>query len=147
VKGINLTGGIFNWEGHEWQKEILECDHPQICIKKAAQIGATAIFILKILYNLVAGKYPQGAMVIMPTMDSVISYSKSRFGPLIDDNEKIKKLVSSTDSATLKRVRKSFLHFVGGQLTSSLEKGLKKSSTALKSTPVDVILIDELDEI
>jgi hypothetical protein len=147
VEGIHLTGGIFTWEGHEWQREILLSDHPKICCKKGAQIGATAIFILKVLYNLIFGKYPQGAMVIMPTMDSVINYSKSRFAPLIDDNEKIRRLVTATDSATLKKVKKSFLHFVGGQLTSSLEKGLKKSSTALKSTPSDVVLVDELQEI
>ena len=133
--------------GHEWQREILLSDHPKICIKKAAQIGATAVFILKVLYNLIYGKYPQGAMVIMPTVDSVINYSKSRFAPLISDNEKISRLVTATDSATLKKVKRSFLHFVGGQLTSSLEKGLKRSSTALKSTPVDVILVDEVDEI
>lgn len=132
---------------HPWQREILESDFPVIVMKKAAQIGATAVFILKLLYNLVSGKYPQGAMVVMPTVDAVIAYSKSRFAPLIDENQKIRQLVSSTDSATLKKVRKSFLHFVGGQLTTSLEKGLKKSSTALKSTPVDVTLLDEVDEI
>ncbi|MGO8989079.1 MAG: phage terminase large subunit family protein [bacterium] len=133
-------------EGHEWQREILTCDFPRICIKKASQIGATAIFILKLIYNLIYGTYLQGGMVIMPTVDSVIAYSKGRFTPLIED-ERIKRFVSQTDAATIKRIKKSFLYFVGGQLTSSIEKCLKKSSTALKSTPVDGILLDEVDEI
>ena len=144
---IHLTGGIFDLSTHPWQKEILECDFPVIVMRKAAQIGATAVFILKVLYNLIYGIYGVGAMCIMPTVDSAVSYSKSRFSPLIEDNEKVKKLVTATDSVSLKRVKKSFLHFVGGQLTSSLEKGLKRSSTALKSTPVDAILVDEVDEI
>jgi hypothetical protein len=147
VEGLNLTGGQFNWTDHEFQREILTSDHRQICMRKGTQIGGTAAFILKIIYNLIFGIYTQAAMVIMPTVDSVVAYSKSRFSPLIEDNEKIKRLVSSTDSATLKKVRKSFLYFVGGQLTSSLDRGLKKSSTALKSSPCDAILVDEVDEI
>ena len=147
VVGLNLTGGVFTWEGNEWQREILTYDFPRICMKKSTQLGGTTVFISKVVYGLIHGFYKQSAIITMPTVDSSISYSKGRFSPFIDENEKIKKYVQSTDSASLKRVGKSFLYFVGGQLTSSIEKGLKKSSTALKSTPADCIYVDEYDEV
>lgn len=128
-------------------REILTCGHPRIVLMKSAQAGGTTGFVVLITYNLISGKYIQGFMVATPTADSSVSWSKSKFSPLIDDNPKIKQWVTATDSATLKRVRKSYLHFVGSQLTTSIEHGLKRTSTALVSTPSDGYLADEVDRI
>jgi hypothetical protein len=145
VEGIRLISGPFSFEGHEYQREILMSDAQRMCLRKGSQLGVTEAVILRILHGLLFGKYSQGALVLMPTVNDVQDYSKSRFGSLISDNEGIAKYVSGTDSVSLKKVRRSFLHLRGARVTGKIE-GIKKSSSQLKSIPCDVVLFDESDE-
>jgi len=117
-------------------------------LRTAAQVGKTTALILRILHGLLSGRYPQGFIVAMPTEDNALAYSKSRFAPLIQDNAKIRSLVSTTDSASLKRVGSSFISFVGSQLSTSVgDTVTKRTSTALVSTPADGYLVDEVDRV
>lgn len=145
VEGIRLISGPFSFEGHEYQREILTTNAQRMCLRKGSQVGMTEAVILRILHGLLFGKYLQGALVLMPTVNDVQDYSKSRFGSLISDNEGIAKYVSGTDSVSLKKVRRSFLHLRGARVTGRIE-GIKKSSSQLKSIPCDIVLFDESDE-
>ncbi len=53
--------------------------------------------------------------------------------------------VSDTDAVSIKRVQKAMLYLRGARSTSKIE-GIKKSSSQLKSVPVDRIAFDEMDE-
>jgi hypothetical protein len=147
VRGLKLTGGIFDLASHPWQPEILESDCHHIVLRTAAQLGKTTVFILKILHGLISGKYPQGFIYAAPTEDSALGFSKSRFSPMIQDNPKIRELVNTTDSASLKRVGSAFLSFVGSQMTTTVGDGMKRTSTSLVSTPSDGYLVDEVDRV
>lgn len=143
--GMNLVGGKFSLNDHEYQKAILEDQHPNQCMKKGSQMGITEIEILRHMYGLISKVYPVGVMVIMPTGDAVSRYVKMRFNPLIEENFAIKNNVVSTDSVDIKKVNKGFLNFVGARATHKVDN-VRKSSISAKSTPADALMFDEFDE-
>jgi len=142
-----LTGKTpFTFIGHEYQKAILSCKFPKQCIKKGAQLGVTEIGVIKSLHGHRFKRYPQGSLYLFPTQDDVTDFSKARFGPLIKDNpEAIGRFVMDTDAANIKRIGDSMLYFRGARAAKKIE-GIKKTSSKLKSIPVDRITRDERDE-
>jgi len=65
---------------------------------------------------------------------------------LIRDNPKeVGVFVADTDAVSIKRVQKAMLYLRGARSTSRIE-GIKKSSSQLKSVPVDRVCFDEVDE-
>ena len=142
---IMLGGGRYKVTGHEYQMGLLEENsNRQVCIK-GAQMGITEVWVLKTLHGMIHGIYPSGALYLFPTQNDVGDFSKSRFDPLIDANPVIGAYVQSTDSQHIKRVGNGFLYLRGARSTKSIG-GEKKSSTSLKSIPVDRIVFDERDE-
>lgn len=86
-----------------------------------------------------------GAMYLFPTRDDVGDFSKARFDPLIDINSCIKYHVKGTDSKNIKKIGRGHLYLRGAR-TSKAVGGIKKTSSQLKSAPVDRIVFDERDE-
>jgi len=144
-KKVNLGGRPFQIEGHEFERAMLEEEAPRQCFKKGAQIGITETQILKTMHGLLYSRYPQGVLYLFPTVNDVTDFSKGRFGPLLAENEAISEQVSSTDAVAVKRVRKAMLYLRGARATGKIE-GQKKTSSQLKSVPVDRIVFDEVDE-
>lgn len=140
-----LGGQPYRLEGHEYQVDWLQCDHPNQCFKKGAQMGATETQILKTLHGHKYGRYPQGTLYLFPTQNDVTDFSKGRFKPLIDDNPTIAACVRDTDAANIKQVGGGTLYFRGARASQKIE-GMKLTSSALKSVPVDRIVFDEKDE-
>jgi hypothetical protein len=95
---------------------------------------------------MIFGKYNQGSLYLFPTRDDVKDFSKARFDPLIEANPFIGAHVQSTDAQNIKRIGKGFLYLRGARSTKNVG-GAKKSSSQLKSIPVDRIVFDEMDEI
>ena len=142
---IMLGGGQYQVQKHEYQMGLLECNaRRQVCIK-GAQMGITEVWVLKTLHGMIHGIYPKGSLYLFPTQNDVGDFSKSRFDPLIDANPAIGAYVQSTDSQHIKRVGSGFLFLRGARSTKAIG-GEKKSSTSLKSIPVDRIVFDERDE-
>jgi hypothetical protein len=115
------------------------------CFIKGAQIGATEALVLRTLHGMVHNRYPQGSLYLFPTRDDVRDFSKARFDPLIDSNPFIGAHVQSTDAQNIKRIGRGFLYLRGARSTKAIG-GTKKSSSQLKSIPVDRVVFDELDE-
>jgi len=44
------SGKTFQTIGHEYQRDIMQCDHPNQCAKKGAQVGVTEINVLKTIH-------------------------------------------------------------------------------------------------
>lgn len=144
---IRLQGGYtYTTVGREYQIGILQCDHPRQTFRKAAQMGVTETMVLKILHNMKYRRYPRGALYLFPTEGDVSDFSKARFKPLIDDNPAIKSEVKNTDSTNIKQIGDSMLYLRGARPSASKIEGTKKSSSALKSIPVDALIEDEYDE-
>ena len=144
VQTIDLGGRKFTFEGHEYQKAILEENAKRQVLKKGAQVGFSEVQILKSLHGLIYGRYPQGVLYLFPTQNDVYDYSRARFTPLILENPSIAAEVKDTESVSLKRVRKAHLYLRGGRVTSKIE-GIKKMSSQLISISVDRICYDEKD--
>ena len=143
---IALLGGPFTLRGHEYQVDILQCKHKDQVIMKAAQMTITEVAILRNIHSLIHRRYPNGALYLFPTKDDVTDFSKGRFDPLIDKNpEAIGRFVYGTDAANIKKIGGGMLYLRGARATANI-KGMKKSSSRLKTVPVDGITFDEYDE-
>jgi len=143
---LQLGHGDWTLKGHEYQVKWLQEDHPRQCFIKGAQIGATETLVLRTLHGMIYGMYPQGSLYLFPTRKDVQDFSKARFAPLINDNPFIGAHVQEVDSVDVKRVGRGFLYLRGARSTKNIG-GAKKSSSQLKSIPVDRIIFDEMDEI
>ena len=142
---IELQHGPWQLLNHEYQIDWLQCDAPRQCFIKGAQIGASECLVLKTLHGMIHGKYKAGSLYLFPTRDDVGDFSKARFDPLIEQNPCIRYHVQNTDSKNIKQIGRGFLYLRGARVSKSIG-GTKKSSSQLKSIPVDRIVFDERDE-
>ena len=62
AESLLLDGRRFSLKQHEYQRNMLMEEAPRQVLLKGAQIGVTSIIMLKTLYGLIAGRYPQGAL-------------------------------------------------------------------------------------
>lgn len=145
VKNLNLASGKFDLENHPYQRDMLTEQATRQCFKKGSQVGITEVNVLRSVKGLLDGVYPQSVLYLFPTQNDVSDFSKSRFNSIISDNPQIAKYVQATDAVSIKRVKKSFLYLRGARSTAKIE-GIKKTSSQLKSVPVDRICFDECDE-
>lgn len=143
--GLQLSHGPWKLKGHQYQVDWLRNPAREQCFIKGAQIGATECLVLRTLHGMIHGRYPAGALYLFPTRDDVRDFSKARFDPLIQTNPFIGQYVQNTDAQNIKQIGKGFLYLRGARSTKSIG-GTKKSSSQLKSIPVDRVIFDELDE-
>jgi len=144
-KGLTLGSRPFQVEGHEYELAMLQEEAPRQCFKKGAQMGITETQILKTMHGLIYSRYPQGVLYLFPTVNDVTDFSKGRFAPLLGDNPDLGEQVSNTDAVSVKRIRRSMLYLRGARSTGKIE-GVKRTSSQLKSVPVDRVVFDEVDE-
>ncbi len=142
---LQLGAGPWQLVGHEYQVGILQDKSPRQVFIKGAQMGISECLVLKTLHGMIHGVYRQGALYLFPTRDDVGDFSQTRFDPLIETNPFIGKYVQGTDRKNVKKIHNGYLYLRGARSTKSI--GGKKSSSSLKSVPVDRIVFDELDEI
>ena len=144
-KRICLDGRPVDFLRHPYQLAPMQEEAPRQCAMKGAQVGWTSISLLRSIHGLLHGYYPQGCLYLFPSREDTIDFSKGRFAPLINDNPTISANVQNTDAANIKRIGRSMLYLRGARATKSIE-GSKRTSSQLKSVPVDRIVFDEYDE-
>ena len=142
---IRIEGREFTLKGHPYEVDWLNCRATKQCFKKGAQMGCTAIGVLRVIHGLIHGRYPVGYLYLFPSRDDVNDFSKARFQPLINENNCIREYVRDTDAANIKRVGKAMLYLRGARSNLRIG-GIKKSSSQLKSISVDGVTYDERDE-
>ena len=142
---ISLSHGPWSLKGHEYQLAWLQETAREQCFIKGAQTGCTEALVIRTLHGMIFGHYPQGAVYLFPTRDDVKDFSKARFDPLIEQNYCINQYVTNTDAQNIKQIGKAFLYLRGARITKTVG-GSKKSSSQLKSIPVDRVVFDERDE-
>lgn len=101
-------------------------------VSKAAQIGGSTWAVLRSIHACLTGL---SVAFYFPTKSDVLEFSKTRVGPLLQDNPFLAGLLTETDTAGLKRIGQAYLYL----------RGLK-STVGMKSIPADMIVFDELDE-
>ncbi len=141
---IQLLGGTtFSLDGCDYMGEIMRDPARHVVVIKGTQARITTVFMLREIHALIHGRRPQGSLYYFPTEKDVEKFSKTRQGPLIEDNPIIKRNLRSTNSVSVKKVGKSFLCLLGGRATSVIQG--KKDSGAVRTTPGDCVIRDERD--
>jgi hypothetical protein len=144
INKVKLIGGTpFTSDGYRYQSEIMRDTSCEKVIMKCAQSGITTIFMLDAIHGLIYRKYPQGVIYYFPDKVAVEGFSKTRFGPLVDDNPIIKKYLKKTNSVSIKKVGETFLSLLGCSSTRDIQG--KKDGTSVRSTPADYVIRDERD--
>lgn len=130
---IKLEGRPFSFVGHEYLRGIYDDRAPHVVLLKAAQIGGSTWSILKSVHACASGL---NVVYYFPTKTDVNDFSRSRVGPMLEENAFLGRLMKKTDTIGLKKIGDAWL-FMRGMV----------SKVALKSVPADMIVLDELDEV
>lgn len=145
---IKLQRGTFSFENREYQKEPMSSRKKRLCYMKATRGGFSEIEILKSLHGMIHGRYQEGVLYLMPTMDDIHEFSQSRLGPLLASNPQtigryVKSGAKGTDTTSLKKVRNAFWYLRGARLSE--KRGDENESSKMKSIGVDKLVFDEVD--
>lgn len=100
---------------------------------KGSQVGATEVFLCYMLSQLYHSH--RNIFYMLPTADEVSDFSAARFNPVVEECE-ILEGAFKYDNVHHKRCRNANLYLRGGN-----------SPSKIKSVPVSLLIIDELDEI
>lgn len=127
-----IGGKPFSFEGYDYQKEIINDMHPNLCCKKLSQVGITEIQIRKMLGFLIMNP---GTRVIYTFPNNILkdNNSRSRIRPVVDRDfpeEAGSKGIRNNDMI---QIGTSFMYISGG------------SESDVTSTPADMVLNDEID--
>lgn len=124
----------FSFKGHEYQREILDDNHPVVSIKKSTQCGLSELSIRQALAILAKYRGIHG-IYVMPTAHGAQKIASTRIDPIIEASPRLRNLVAKdVDSTMLKRIGRSFLHLLSGSATSSAI-----------STPARMLMLDEME--
>lgn len=149
TSNIQLPTGPFTFEDHEYLIEPMFEEHEIEVDKKATQMGGSITRTLQSLHGCIYGRYPQGIGYIMPNDSEVQKFSKTKFSPIIQLNRPaIGKYVQGggkggSDSADLKKVGKSFIHFCSANPNKTIQG--ERTSSVATSFSCDVLIYDEVD--
>lgn len=128
---VNESQKPMEFTRHRFLLEPFEDMHPDIVVKKSAQIGFSVLSILKSFW---LAKYGDMTTIyVLPTQDIVKSFVQPKIDPLIVSNPKLAQMITK-DSITLKQVGDRFIHYKG---SSSQREAI--------STTADLLVIDEYD--
>src|SRR5437016_57709 len=130
----NPFPGPWTFNYHPWLKEMHECDCDNIVGQKSAQMGYTE-FALNLAFYSMDIKGIDVLYVLPAKTPDAADFSASRFNPAIESSTHLTRFFSDVQNIGHKRAGNSNL-FIRGS----------KSRSALKSIPVGLIILDELDE-
>jgi hypothetical protein len=134
VNHTKLNGKPFTFEGHEYQKRILEDKAQNIVIMKSAQIGISEMSARLALAKcaLIDGF---STIYTLPSASAAANFMKTRIDPIITNSEYLKDLISSeVDNVAVKQLGNSWLYMRGCQVDRQAI-----------SIPADCLITDEVD--
>lgn len=131
-----INGKPFSFKGHEYQKQILLDESPELAIRKCAQTGISEAAMRMALGLIML--MPQAFRIgyTFPSAGAALIYSKSRLSPIIRDSPALMAAISTNDldSAEIKTFGSGKeLHFKGAAV-----------GNAAISTTLDMLIHDEL---
>ncbi|MBR1603174.1 MAG: phage terminase large subunit family protein [Synergistaceae bacterium] len=134
--------GLWRTARAEYQREIMDAVSDavtqRVVVMSAAQLGKTEIILNIIGYFM--DQQPSPILLLNPTLDMAMSFSKDRLAPMLRDTPRLSGLVQDP------RTRDSgntLLHkrYTGGHITMSGAN----SPASLASRPIRILLCDEVD--
>lgn len=141
----NERGDPFTFRDHVYQIEPMTVFHRRVSLKKSRQVGGTLLFMFKLLWAMVVGKIPVGAVTVFPNKDKLGDFVETRWDPLLMHNAHfLGRHMRSTDNKHNKKIHDAMLMFRGGRLTQKIA-GVAEDSASLRSDPQDGAVLDEYD--
>lgn len=125
--------GPYSFKYHPWCEDIHDSKSGYNTIMKAAQMGLTEVAINKAFYTVDVKK--RDVLYVLPTALNASDFSKSRFNTALLHSEHLGKLFTDTNTVGLKQAGGVNLYIRGSRGDSNL-----------KSIPVSVLILDEVDE-
>lgn len=135
-ENTSLNNRAFSFVNHEYQKDIIDDEAPNVYVNKAAQTGLSEIFARWALAG-VCTQEDFTTIWTFPSSSDSEMFCKARLDPVISSSSAIQRALSSTvNSMDLKQFnRNSFLYIRG-----------TKSDTGGLSVPADLLIHDEFDK-
>lgn len=128
-----MPKGPWRFERHPWLKEMHDCQSYKVVGQKAAQMGFTEWALNFTFYHIDVQCH--SVLYLLPSESDASDFSASRFDPALESSPHLSKIFSDVKNVGLKRAGASSLYVRGS-----------RSKSKLKSIPVAVIVIDELEE-
>lgn len=129
-----MRGARFSFDGHEYQRKILEDPSQNIVILKSAQIGISEMSARLALARavLVNGF---STIYTLPAASAAQNFMKTRIDPVVNSSPYLSDLVSKdVDNSSVKRFGESYVYLKGAQVDRQAI-----------SVPADMIVMDEVD--
>lgn len=138
----SIDGRRFSFQRHEYLRGIYECEHHNIVLEKAAQMGGSVFGIIDALWAIDTGRVGR-VIYFFPTAADVEDFSHDRVRPMILDCPRLASRVKGIDNAGYKQ----FLDPADGALAAAIYFRGMKSKVSTSSVPADQIMIDERDKV
>lgn len=126
--------GLLKHDYHPWTKAMRDCEDEMMCGQKAAQVGYTEVALDKSFKAIDIDGV--SVLYVLPASNPDASvFSASRFDPALEMSKHLRDLFSDVKNVGHKRAGNANLYIRGS-----------RSRSQLKSVPVGLIILDEIDE-
>jgi hypothetical protein len=131
---LKVDGHDFSLKGREFQIPIIRDESDWIIMPKGAQIGATAVFLVRTFHWIVNRRWHH--LYLMPLKTGAIPFVQGRIDPIISSNEELVKKFKSVDN----RLHKQTVDDIALRIRGT------NIWTELREIPTDVLVMDERDK-
>ena len=132
-KHTTIFGKPYSFDGHEFQRDIIDCTHPNAVIIKPSQVGLSEMSA-RLVLGFLAVESSAVSIYTLPTVHEALRFAKSRIDPVIEGSKYLSSVMGSGgDSASFKQIGTSQLFMAGTH------------GKALISIPTDLLVNDEVD--
>jgi hypothetical protein len=125
--------GPWTFHRRPFLRELHDSKAPHNVIRKAAQLGLTETALNLVLFNM--DMHGRDSLYVLPTLTDARDFSSGRFNAAIDSSAHIAQMFSDVKNVGHKRAKNANLYIRGG-----------KSNSGLKSVPIGILVLDEVDE-
>jgi hypothetical protein len=126
--------GKWTFKYHPWLREVHDSEAEETYIQKAAQMGFTETAMNRSFFSL--DQLKRDVLYVLPTKNPDASdFSSARFDTALELSEHLASLFTSTKNVGHKKAGSANLYIRGSRARSQL-----------KSIPVGVLIMDEIDE-
>lgn len=124
--------GPLRFNKFPWQKEILDCQEPQVTIMKAAQMGFSVVGMIKGLYTV--DQLRADVLYVLPTANIASDFAKARLDTIVDLSPELRDMWAESNVG-LKTTHQHSHIYIRGSV----------SERNLVSMPIGTAIIDEFD--
>lgn len=125
--------GLWTFDHHRWLKEMHDREGQLLIGQKSAQVGFTEWALNKAFFTLDVRQ--MDVLYVLPTTDDASTFSAGRFDKAVELSLHLQNMFSDVQNVKQKRAGPTNMYIRGSN-----------SRSGLKSIPVSLLILDELDE-